>query len=225
MLSDFAPLWLSLQIATFATCLIVVIGGPISMVLARVSFAGKGLIGGALILPLVLPPTVLGYYLLQVLGREGWIGQGLEHTLGMILVFNPVGAVIASSIAAFPLFLLPARSAWEGVKPDLEDAARLLGRSELSVFTSVTLPLAWRGLAAGAVLAFARALGDFGATLMVAGDIPDRTRTAPIAIYNAVSMGDSATAARLTFAMSMLAITALWLAGRAQPSPARGSRS
>ena len=219
--SDLQSLWLSVRVASMATVVIVVFGLPIAWTLARWRFPGKGVIGGLLILPLVLPPTVLGYYLLQLLGRGGWIGQGLENRFGVMVVFHPAGAVIAAAVAAFPLFLMPARAAFEEVDPDLEDAARLLGRSESSVFTSITLPLAWKGIAAGTVLAFSRALGDFGATLMVAGDIPDRTRTAPIAIYNAVSMGDSATAGRLTLALSMIAIAALWLAGRGLPAPAR----
>ena len=144
-----------------------------------------------LVLPLVLPPTVLGYYLLQILGRRAWLGLWLEQTLGVILVFHWSGAVVASAVAAFPLFLLPARGAIEGVDPALEDVARLLGRRESSVFLAVTLPLAWRGMAAGAVLAFVRALGDFGATMMVAGNIPGRTQTAALAIYDAVEVNDA----------------------------------
>ena len=134
---------------------------------------------------------MLGYLLLQLLGRRTWLGGWLEQGLGVVLVFHWSGAVVASAVAAFPLFLLPARGAFEAVDPALEDVARLLGRRELSVFRSVTLPLAWRGLAAGVVLAFARALGDFGATMMVAGNIPGLTQTASLAIYDAVQAGDS----------------------------------
>ncbi len=155
------------------------------------------------------------------LGRRAWLGAWLERTWGVTLVFHWSGAVIASAVAAFPLFLLPARGAFEGVDPALEDAARLLGRRESSVFLAVTLPLAWRGLAAGAVLAFARALGDFGATLMVAGDIPGLTQTAALAIYDAVQVPDAAHAAsarRLTLCISALAIAALWLVQRALPA-------
>ena len=154
-------------------------------ILARCDFPGKALVAGILVLPLVLPPTVLGYYLLQILGRRRLVGHWLEQTLGITLVFHWSGAVMASAVAAFPLFLLPARGAFEAIDPALEDVARLLGRSELSVFLAVTLPLAWRGLAAGVVLAFARSLGDFGATLMVAGNIPGLTQTAALAIYDA----------------------------------------
>ncbi|AGA25461.1 molybdate ABC transporter permease subunit [Singulisphaera acidiphila] len=221
---ELAPLWLSLRVATLATLAIVALGVPVALVLARGRFLGKGLIAGFLVLPLVMPPTVLGYYLLQLLGRRAWFGAWLERTWGVTIVFHWSGAVLASVVAAFPLFLLPARGAFEGVDPALEDAARLLGRRELSVFTSVTLPLAWRGLAAGAILAFARALGDFGATLMVAGDIPGLTQTASLAIYDAVQIPDAAhaaRAARLTFCVSAISIASLLLVQWTLPTPER----
>jgi molybdate transport system permease protein len=219
---DLAPLWLSLRVASLATVLDIVLGVPTALLLARSRFPGKGLVAGLLVLPLVLPPTVLGFYLLQLLGRRAWLGSWLEQTWGITIVFHWSGAVIASAVAAFPLFLLPARGAIEGVDPNLEDAARLLGRGEPSVFLAVTVPLAWRGLAAGAVLAFARALGDFGATLMVAGDIPGLTRTASLAIYDAVQVGDTARAAGLTLWISAISITALWLTQRALPARGLG---
>jgi molybdate transport system permease protein len=148
-MSDLGPLGLSLRVAALATMLIVTVGLPAAWVLARVNFPGKALVAGVLVLPLVLPPTVLGYYLLQILGRRTVVGYWLEHTLGITVVFHWSGAVVASAVAAFPLFLLPARGAFESVDPALEDVARLLGRSESSVFLAVTLPLAWRGLAGG----------------------------------------------------------------------------
>jgi molybdate transport system permease protein len=206
---DLGPLWLSLKVAATATLLIVAAGLPLGLVLARARFPGKGLLAGLLVLPLVLPPTVLGYLLLQALGKRTPLGSWLDETLGVVLVFHWSGAVLASAVAAFPLFLLPARGAFEAVDPALEDAARLLGRDELSVFGSVTLPLAWRGLAAGVALAFARALGDFGATMMVAGNIPGLTRTASLAIYDAVQEGDSTRAAWLTLWISAVSIAAL----------------
>jgi molybdate transport system permease protein len=217
-MTDLAPLWLSVQVASAATVLIVLAGVPSALVLARLNFRGKGLVSGLLILPLVLPPTVLGYLLLQVLGRRTWLGGWLDQSLGVVVVFHWTGAVVASAVAAFPLFLLPARGAFESVDPALEDAARLLGRGELSVFRSVTLPLAWRGLAAGTVLAFARALGDFGATMMVAGNIPGRTQTAALAIYDAVQAGDPPRAFWLTLWISLVSIIALWLVQRTLPS-------
>ena len=169
-------------------------------------------------LPLVLPPTVLGYYLLQLLGRQSAIGLWLERHAGVSIVFHWTGAVVASAVAAFPLFLVPARGAFEGVDPGLEDVARLLGRKELAVFWRVTLPLAWRGILAGIVLAFARALGDFGATLMVAGDIPGLTQTASMAIFNAVQGGDPVRATWLTAWVSVVSIVALLVAQRAAPT-------
>jgi molybdate transport system permease protein len=222
MPTDLAPLWLSLRVATLATLAIVVVGLPLAILLARGRFPGKGLLAGVLVLPLVLPPTVLGYGLLQILGRRAPVGMWLEATFGVMVVFHWSGAVVAAAVAAFPLFLLPARGAIEGVDPALEDVARLLGRREGSVLLHVTVPLAWRGLAAGAVLAFARALGDFGATLMVAGDIPGRTQTASLAIYDAVQVNDTARAGGLTLCISLLSILALVVAQRALPGRGPG---
>ncbi len=217
-MSDLTPLWLSLRVASLATLLIVAFGLPAALLLARARFPGKPLVAGILILPLVLPPTVLGYYLLTILGRRSLLGHWLEETLGITLVFHWSGAVVASAVAAFPLFLLPARGAFESIDPMLEDAARLLGRGEISVCLAVTIPLAGRGLAAGVVLAFARALGDFGATLMVAGNIPGLTQTAALAIYDAVLVNDTARAGWLTLLISLVSITALFFVQRALPS-------
>jgi molybdate transport system permease protein len=217
-MSELGPFWLSLRVATLATVIIVAVGLPVALFLARARFPGKPVLAGILALPLVLPPTVLGYYLLALLGRRSVLGYWLEHTLGFSLVFHWSGAVVASAVAAFPLFLLPARSAFEAVDPALEDVARLLGRREPSVFLAVTLPLAWRGLAAGIVLAFARALGDFGATLMVAGNIPGLTQTAALAIYDAVQVNDTARAFMLTSWISLVSILALVIVQHTLPS-------
>jgi molybdate transport system permease protein len=212
--SDVTPFWLSLRVACCATAIIVAGGLPLALLLARARFPGRSLLAGVLMLPLVLPPTVLGFYLLELLGRQAPLGSWLERWLGVSVVFHWSGAVIASAVAASPLFLIPARSAFEGIDPDLENAARLLGRGEFSVFLDVTLPLAWRGVAAGAVLAFVRALGDFGATLMVAGDIPGLTQTAALAIYDAAQVDDRTRAFRLTLMISAVAIAALMLVQR-----------
>ena len=219
---DLGPLWLSLKIAAPATLLVVSAGLPIAYVLARFQFPGKKLIAGLLLLPLVLPPTVLGYQLLQLIGRHAALGRFLETSLGVVLVFDWTGAVLASAIAAFPLFLMPARGALEGVDPALEDVARLLGRGETSVFLTITLPLASRGLIAGSILCFARALGDFGATLMVAGNIPGRTQTASLAIYDAVQVGDTARATWLSCAVTTVSIIALWIVQPDWPARRRG---
>ncbi len=221
-MAELGPLWLSVRVATAATTLIVLAGLPAAFCLARMNFPGKGLVSGFLVLPLVLPPTVLGYLLLQLLGRRTWLGGWLDQSLGVVLVFHWTGAVVASAVTAFPLFLLPTRGAFEAVDPALEDAARLLGRRELSVFTAVTLPLAWRGVAAGTVLAFARALGDFGASMMVAGNIPGLTQTASLAIYDAVQAGDTARAGWFTLWISCVSIAALWLVQRTLPTRGAG---
>ena len=214
---DLGPFWLSLRVASLATLLIGSIGVPSALLLARGRFPGKGLVAGVLVLPLVMPPTVLGYGLLLLLGRQGWFGRWLEATWGISIVFHWSGAVVASAVAAFPMFLLPARSSFEGVDPALEDAARLLGRGEASVFASITVPLAWRGLVAGSVLAFARALGDFGATLMVAGNIPGLTQTASLAIFDAIAADDPARAGRLSLAIALASMTGVILAQKTWP--------
>ncbi|GAC1447769.1 MAG: molybdate ABC transporter permease subunit [Isosphaeraceae bacterium] len=222
MIHDLAPLWLSVKVASVATVLIVIVGLPMAYLLARGRFPGKGLLAGLLVLPLVLPPTVLGYYLLQVLGRRTWFGAWLEQTWGVIVVFHWTGAVVASTVAAFPLFLLPARGALEGVDPALEDVSRMLGRREISVLLSITFPLAWRGLAAGAVLAFVRALGDFGATMMVGGNIPGRTQTAALAIFDAIESNDTTRAGWLSFWVALVSIVALLLVQRSLPARGAG---
>jgi molybdate transport system permease protein len=214
---DLSPFWLSLRVASLATLLILTLGTPLAFVLARLHFPGKGLLAGVLLLPLVLPPTVLGFCLLQLIGRQAPLGLFLEQRLGITLVFHWTGAVVASAVGAFPIFLLPARGAIEGVDPGLENVARLLGRGELSVFFSVTLPLAWRGLVAGALLSFARALGDFGATLMVAGDIPGVTQTASLAIYDAVQVQDTPRAAFLVFLVFVVSMITLVVVQRGLP--------
>ncbi|WP_235905683.1 molybdate ABC transporter permease subunit [Tautonia marina] len=219
------PLLLSIRVALLATLAVVVVGLPMAILLARGRFPGKGLIMGIMTLPLVLPPTVLGYVLLLLLGRQGPIGKVLEGVFGGVPVFHWTGLVIAATVAAFPLFLLPARGAIEAVDPDLENAARLLGRRDASVLLRVTLPLAWRGLLAGALLAFARALGDFGASLMVAGDIPGRTRTAAMAIYDSVEAGQPANAAWLSALIASVAIVLLIVVNRVMPGSTEPRRT
>jgi len=211
-IGDLGPFWLSLRVAGLATVLVVAVGLPMAQLLARGRFFGRPVLAGLLALPLVLPPTVMGYALLRILGRKGPVGAILEEGLGLVVVFHWSGAAIASALAAFPLFLLPARGAIEAVDPALEDAARLLGHGEASVFCRVTAPLAWRGLAAGCALAFARALGDFGATLMVAGNIPGRTQTASLAIYDAALAGQWVRANVLATLVGLVAAAAVAVA-------------
>jgi molybdate transport system permease protein len=162
-----------------------------------------------LTLPVVLPPTVLGYYLLVLLGRRGPIGAWLEANFDINLIFTWQGAVIAASIVAFPLVYKSSRSSFEGVSRQFEDASRVLGKTELQVFCMITLPLAFRGILAGAMLAFARALGEFGATLMVAGSLPGRTQTLSIAVYEAVQAGHDQIANFLVIVTSIVCIAVL----------------
>ena len=215
------PAWialgLSLKVALWATAIDLVLGVAVGFALARLRFPGRELVDSILLLPMVLPPTVLGYYLLVVVGRRGWIGSWLENTLGIHLIFTWQGAVIAAAVVAFPFVCKSARAAFETVDAQLEDAARVLGLGEAAVFLRVTLPLAWRGILAGALLAFARSLGEFGATLMVAGSIPGKTQTLSIAVYEAVQAGQDDLANLLVLMTSATCIVVLLLAGRLAP--------
>ncbi|MFT3791596.1 MAG: molybdate ABC transporter permease subunit [Rudaea sp.] len=209
-----SPLWLTLKVAALATALALVLGVAAARALGRRGGLARDTAESLLTLPLVLPPTVLGYYLLVVLGRNGAIGGWLHSTFGISLIFTWQGAVIAAAVAAFPLILRAARAAFRAVDPQLERAARTLGLGPAAVFFRVSLPLAWRGVCAGALLAFARAMGEFGATLMVAGSLPGRTQTLSIAIYNAVMAGDDATAQALVLIALVVAAVTLVLAAQ-----------
>jgi len=210
-------LWLSLQVATWATLLCLVLGTGVGYALARWRFPGRDLLDTLLTLPMVMPPTVLGYYLLVLLGRKGWVGGWLHATFGINLIFTLTGAVIAATVVAFPLVFKPARAAFEAVDPQLQDAARVLGISEAGVFWRVTLPLAWRGILAGVLLGFARALGEFGATLMVAGSIPGKTQTLSIAVYEAVQAGQDDVANLLVLITSVVCVAVLLAVGKLAP--------
>ena len=210
-------LWLSLQVATWATLACLVLGTGVGFALARWRFPGRDLVDTLLTLPMVMPPTVLGYYLLVLLGRKGWVGGWLHATFGINLIFTLTGAVIAATVVAFPLVFKPARAAFEAVDPQLQDAARVLGISEAGVFWRVTLPLAWRGILAGVLLGFARALGEFGATLMVAGSIPGRTQTLSIAVYEAVQAGQDDVANLLVLITSVVCVAVLLAVGKLAP--------
>ena len=190
--------------------------------LSRWRSSARELVDSLLTLPLVMPPTVLGYYLLVLLGRRGPIGAWLDK-FDIRLVFTWQGAVIASAVVAFPLVLKSARTAFETVDPQFERAARTLGISEAAVFFRVTLPLAARGILAGALLAFARALGEFGATLMIAGNLPGRTQTLSVAVYAAVQAGDDSTANILVIVTSVTCVVILLAAGRLLPQRSMAS--
>ena len=206
---DLFPLYLSFKVATLATAVCFVLGVSLAWLLARRAFPGRDVVDALSTLPLVLPPSVLGYYMLVALGRNSPLGQALESALALRLVFTWQGAVAAATVVAFPLMIQSARAAFEGVDAGLEEVARTLGRSEWEVFRTVTLPLAWRGIFAGIVLAFARALGDFGTTLMLAGNIPGRTQTLSVAIYDAVQAGESGRATLLVAVVTAITVTLL----------------
>jgi len=209
MSSVLIPLLLTLKVAVCATVIACALGIGAGYGLARTRMPGRDTADALLILPLVLPPTVLGYYLLVAFGRSSAFGAWLEGTLGVHLVFTWEGAALAAAIVAFPLVFKASRAAFEAVDPTLEKAGRALGYNGWTVFARVTLPLAWRGVIAGAMLAFARAMGEFGATLMIAGNIPGRTQTVSIAIYEAVNAGDDTLAGALVVIVSLVCVSLL----------------
>lgn len=210
----FTTLLLTGRIAGVAVCIALLAGVGMAWVVHRHRFPGRSLVDALLTLPMVLPPTVLGYYLLTLLGRRSPLGQWLDETLGIRLIFTWQGAVIAAAIVAFPLVYQGTRAAFEGVDRQIEDAARVLGSSELRVFARVTVPLAWPGILAGTMLAFARAMGEFGATLMVAGSLPGRTQTLALAIYDSVQAGKHDDALLLVGVTSLTCVAILVLAAR-----------
>ncbi len=182
--------------------------------LTRGRFPGRDLLDALCTLPLVLPPTVLGYYLIVLVGRRGLLGAWLHETFGVSLMFTWQGAVLAAVVVAFPLVFKSARAALEGVPRTVENAARTLGCGEWAVFVRVSLPLAARGILAGSMLAFARAMGEFGATLMIAGNLPGRTQTLSLAVYSAAQAGDDGLANLLVLLISVVCTVILWTAGR-----------
>ncbi len=209
-----SALGLSLRVASVATVLNAILGIPLAYLLARKVFPGRTLVDLLVTLPLVLPPTVTGYYLIVLLGRRGWLGAPLYALTGWSVSFTWYAAVVAATVMAFPLLVRTARAAIASVDRDLERAALTLGHSEWLTALEVTLPLARNGILAGLVLAFARALGEFGATLMLAGNIPGRTTTVPLAIYTAVQTGETSAALLLVAALTLVSCLVIWLAGR-----------
>lgn len=222
MAVNWFPLWLSLRVAAVATLVSLALGLWIAHLLANRRFRGKELLDALVTLPLVLPPTVLGYYLLVVLGRSSPLGHVYEWVFGGPLVFTWQAAVVASTLHAIPLLVKSARAAFETVDRSYEKAARNLGASDWRVFWRVTLPLSRRAVIAATVLAFARALGDFGATLMIAGDIPGKTQTAAIAIYDAVEGGDTMVARVMVLVLSVMAMAIVYAANRLQQRQVTG---
>jgi molybdate transport system permease protein len=211
---DWFPLWLSLEVASGATLLSLLLGVWLAWLLVNRNFAGKDILDALATLPLALPPTVLGYYLLVAIGRSSWIGRAWEAATGTPLVFTWRAAVIASTLHAIPLLIKSSRAALESIDRACERAGRSLGASEWRIFWRVSLPLARRPIAAAAALAFARSMGDFGATLMIAGDIPGRTQTASIAIFDAVESGNTTLANTLVLVISVVTAAIVFLANR-----------
>jgi molybdate transport system permease protein len=203
---------LSLQVSLCATLLSILVGTAAAYLLARWRFPCRSLAEGVALLPLVIPPTVLGYYLLVAMGTDSPLGRLYTRLTGADLVFSFTGIVIAAFIGSLPLFIRQAQVAFAEVDRDMEHAARSSGASEWQVFRYITLPLARRGIIAGTVLAFARAMGDFGATLMVGGNIPGRTRTLSLAVYDAWLTGDHATASGLALLLVSVALCVAVLA-------------
>jgi len=187
---DYTPIILSLKVAFVAVIIVVLTGIPLAGLMARRNFPGKDVLESVFTLPLVLPPSVVGFILLWLFGKNGPLGQLLACYFHISVVFNLTGAMIAAAVVAFPLMYQSAKASIEGVERTLENAARTLGAGEIEVFFTITLPLSWSGIVSGFILSFARSLGEFGATLMIAGNIPGKTQTMPIAIFMANESGD-----------------------------------
>lgn len=212
MALDYSPIFLSIKVALVAVSGVVCFAVPLAGLMARRDFPGKDVVESLITLPLVLPPSVIGFILLLLFGKNGPLGIILENWFHVRVVFSWWGAAIASAVVSFPLMYQSVKAAVEAVDPNLENAARTLGAGELRVFGTITLPLAWSGIVAGLILAFARSLGEFGATLMIAGNIPGKTQTMPLAVYFAAEAGETRTAALLVTIMTVFSFLVIfWL--------------
>jgi molybdate transport system permease protein len=211
---DWFPLGLSLKVAFFATLFAMFVGVGLAWVFNRFRFPGRGLLEAVFMLPLVLPPTVIGYAILVLAGRRSTLGRWLDANFDYTIIFSWHGAVVASAVVALPLVMKAAGAAFAGVDRTLEAAASTLRQSPFSVFLRITLPLAWPGILAGALLAFARAIGEFGASLMVAGSIPRQTQTLSMAIYDSVQAGQDDLALLLVVVTSLMSIAILVVSSR-----------
>jgi molybdate transport system permease protein len=209
MLNDWFPLWMTLRVATIATAVATVLGIAIAYLLAKAKFRGRALVEAIVTLPIVIPPTVMGYFLLTALGVNSAFGRTWEKVTGSAIVFTPTAAVIAATIAALPFVVRASRAAIEEVDARAESAMRVAGHPEWKVALLVTFPLARRGILAGVALAGARALGEFGATVMIAGNIPGRTQTLPIAVFDSVQAGDIDQARNGSLLLVGIAVAAL----------------
>jgi molybdate transport system permease protein len=209
---EWQPVILSIKVALFSLVIVAVLGVSSAYCMRRHEFTGKAALEALFTLPLVLPPVVTGFLLLLLIGKQGPLGRLLNDLFAVQIIFTPVAAVLAGTVVAFPLMYQSAKAAFQAVDNKLEDAARTLGASEWRIFWTVTIPLAWPGLIAGLVLSFSRALGEFGATIMVAGNIPGKTQTIPLAIYFAAESNDLTTAGIYVLIISLLTFSLiLWL--------------
>lgn len=207
---DFSPIILSLKVAAAAMVVVVCFCVPIAGLMAKHEFWGKDLVESAITLPMVLPPSVVGFTLLYLFGKNGPLGKLLEYYFHYQVVFSLSGAVIAAAVVSFPLMYQSLKAAIESIDANLEKAARTLGSGELKIFFTVTLPLAWNGFIAGFVLAFARSLGEFGATIMVAGNIPGKTQTMSLAIYFNSDAGETQNAMILVIIMTVFSFLVIY---------------
>lgn len=210
-MTDWYPLWLSIRVSIVATVIASVLGVALAYLLAKWRSRWTSIVEAVVTLPIVLPPTVLGYYLLTLLGSRSALGRAWESAFGGPLVFTRAGAVVAATVSALPFVIRAARAAISNVDARMEETARTMGLAEWRVARVVTLPLASRGIGAGVALGFARALGDFGATVMVAGNIPGQTQTLPVAVYDAVQAGDDAAARTGSLVLGAVAVVVLIL--------------
>jgi molybdate transport system permease protein len=221
---SYIPIILSLKVALAAVIIVACSSIPIAALMAKREFWGKDVVESIITLPLVLPPSVIGFMLLYVFGKNGPLGKLFEQWFHTRIVFTLAGAVIAAAVVAFPLMYQAVKVAIENVDQNLEKAARTLGARELRVFFTITLPLALNGIVAGLVLAFARSLGEFGATLMIAGNIPGKTQTMPIAIYFANEAGDTEQASILVIIMTVFSFLVIYGLNRWGKGPRRDTR-
>ncbi|SMD11669.1 molybdate ABC transporter permease subunit [Sporomusa malonica] len=224
---DWQPVILSIKVAFMSLVLVSISGISLAYLMRYREFSGKAVIEAVLIMPLVLPPVVTGFLLLLLIGRQGPLGRLLSETLHTQIIFTPYAAILAGAVVAFPLMYQSAKAAFQGVDVTLEDAARTLGANEWRVFWTVTIPLAWPGLVAGLVLSFSRALGEFGATIMVAGNIPGKTQTLPLAIYFAAESNDLTQAGIYVLIISAITFSAIyglniWTKSRGGAWPTKG---
>lgn len=224
---EWQPVWLSIKVALASLVFVVILGVSFAYAMRKWEFTGKAAVEAIFSLPLVMPPVVTGFLLLVLIGKQGPIGRFLADSFQTQIIFTPYAAVIAGTVVAFPLMYQSTKAAFQSIDTKLEDAARTLGANEWRVFWTVTLPLAWHGLLSGIVLSFARALGEFGATIMVAGNIPGKTQTIPLAIYFAAESNDMTQAGLYVLIISLLTFSMifgvnLWVRKKNPQAPSKG---